>query len=142
MAEPTTMYGHKAYFTATVSTTLAAADLLDGIQEATVPMSADTVDMNYLGGDGFKSSVVTMRSYSINLTGHRIKTCVAQTLLRTHFLSGAVGYLTIIEEPGSPPGSQGLRFPVRVTSFEEGGVSTDVAKLSCTLVGQGAPVAV
>ncbi|NBD09272.1 phage tail tube protein [Corallococcus silvisoli] len=145
MSEPTIIQAQDAYFTTTVpSGALSEADRLDGLSELSIPLTADTVDKNYMGSAeaGWKTSATTMRSFTGTITGHRLKDNAAQNRLETHFLSGLDGYLTVITDAEATAGGQGTRYRVKVTSFETGGAMTDVEPLKVSLTGQGAPVKV
>ncbi|MBJ6762808.1 hypothetical protein JGU66_18750 [Myxococcaceae bacterium JPH2] len=142
MSEPISNMLSKVYFTAlpTPVADMVAADLLDGINEVTVTVTSDTTPKNYYGGGGWSSSALTLRKFSGSLGGHRFEGSTSQGLLKQHFMSGADGYLTIITNEAGTPGKKGVRYAVKITSFDETGPSTDVRKLSCAFDGQGAPL--
>ncbi|RKH03650.1 phage tail tube protein [Corallococcus carmarthensis] len=149
--EPEVLYAQRIHFTATPTATLvnledgtveAPATELDGISECSVATAVDSVDANYFGSDGFKRNLATLRGLTLNVSGHRIKGNAAQDLMETHMLSGQVGYLHVIKDEDATAGQRGVRYAVRVMSFDSGGPSSDVDKLTCSLTGQGAPVKV
>ncbi|MCP3060974.1 phage tail protein [Myxococcus sp. K38C18041901] len=141
MAHPREAFFDKLYIGAT-ETAPTEVDALDGVTEAPVNRAKDTVDANYFGGDGYKRSKGTLKSFTIPLSGHVFQGSAPQKVLRDAFESDAMVFFTIIEDETAPVGSQGYRYPVTVTSYEEGRSSTDVVTFSATLTGQGAPVAV
>lgn len=145
MSEPTIIQASSAYFTTAIpSGELADAAKLDGLNELSIPMTAATVDKNYMGSPdaGWSASATTIRSFTGTMTGHRLKDNAAQNLLESHFLNGLDGYLTVITDPEAAPGSQGTRFKVKVTGFDMFGATSDVEPLKVSLTGQGAPVKV
>jgi len=143
MAEPSVAYIHAVHLTSSATEAASAANKMDGVTEAPVNYSADTVDTGYLGQDnGWKRSVTTSKSFQIPLSGHLMKADPTHTLLRTAFMQGTKVYLLIIEDSTAAAGSQGWRFPVSVTSYEEGRSATDLITFSATLSGQGAPIPV
>ncbi|NNB96689.1 hypothetical protein HI113_22585 [Corallococcus exiguus] len=149
--EPEVLYAQRIHFTATAAATLvtleegtveAPATELDGISECTTATAVDSVDTNYFGSDGFKRNAATLRGLTLNVSGHRIKDNAAQDLMETHMLSGQVGYLHVITDEDATAGQRGKRYAVKVMSFDDGGPSSDVNKLTVSLTGQGAPVKV
>jgi hypothetical protein len=151
MGEPEVLYGHRIHFTATPTTTLVPMEAgtsetpateLDGISECSVSTAIDSVDMNYFGGDGYKRNAATLRGLTLNISGHRITGNAAQDLMEEHMLSGAAGYLHVIKDGTATAGQRGVRYAVRIMSFDSGGPSSDVDKLTASLTGQGAPVKV
>ncbi|NPC72921.1 hypothetical protein HPP05_24550 [Corallococcus exiguus] len=149
--EPEVLYAQRIHFTATPTTTLVnledgstetPATELDGISECSVDRSADSVDRNYFGSDGFKRKSTTLRAVTLTVSGDRIKGNAAQDLMETHWLSGQEGYLHVIKDEDATAGKRGVRYEVKVMSFGGGGSSTDVDKLTTSLDGQGAPVPV
>ncbi|RKG99202.1 phage tail tube protein [Corallococcus carmarthensis] len=149
--EPDVLYAQRIHFTPSPTTTLvtledgtveAPATELDGISECSVATAVDSVDTNYFGSDGFKRNAATLRGLTLNVSGHRIKGNAAQDLMETHMLSGQVGYLHVIKDEAATAGQRGVRYVVRIMSFDSGGPSSDVNKLTCSLTGQGAPVKV
>ncbi|WP_147444821.1 phage tail tube protein [Corallococcus sp. CA053C] len=152
MAEPDVLYAQHIHFTLAPTTTLVTLDEaaaatpptdateLDGIMECSVSAAADSVDTNYMGSDGYKRNAATLTALSINVSGHRIKDNAAQNALEGQ-LRG-IGYLHVIRDADATAGQRGKRYKVRVMSFESGGPSSDVDKLTVSLIGQGAPVAV
>ncbi|AFE05568.1 hypothetical protein COCOR_04017 [Corallococcus coralloides DSM 2259] len=142
MAEPQVLYAQNIHFAATAAGVLGPTTLLDGVTECSVSTSIDSIDANYFGSDGYKKNVTTLRGISINVSGHRHRGNAAQDLMESLVATGAVGYLTIIRDAAAEEGEQGLRYAVRVMSFDSGGPSSDVDKLTVSLTGQGAPVPV
>lgn len=135
-------YIHALHLVSAEATAAGPTNKLDGITEAPVQMAEDSVDTNYLGSDGWKRNAQTLKSFTIPLSGHLFKGSAPHALLKSSFLTGATVYLLVIEDAAATAGSQGWRFPVRVTSYEEGKSSGDLITLSCSLAGQGAPVAI
>ncbi|NTX59564.1 hypothetical protein HUA74_02705 [Myxococcus sp. CA051A] len=140
MPEATVAYVQAIHLLATAATAPAEANRLDGISEAPVNMSADTVDGNYLGGDGWKRTAVTLKGFEIPLSGHLMVGSATHALLKTLFDTSATGYLAIVKDAEADPGAVGVRYPVKVSSYEEGRSASDVLTISATLVGQGKPV--
>ncbi|QSQ17236.1 phage tail tube protein [Myxococcus landrumensis] len=140
MAEPTPAYVQSIHLVSAAATAPAEANRLDGISEAPVNMTSDTVDGNYLGSDGWKRTHTTLKGFEIPLSGHHLPTTVSHQLLKTMYLTHAVGYLLIVKDISGAPGAVGTRYPVKATSFEEGRSATDVLTFSTTLTSQGAPV--
>ncbi|MBZ4371483.1 phage tail tube protein [Corallococcus sp. AS-1-6] len=147
--EPEVLYAQRIHFTALAATTLvnledgtveAPSTELDGISECSVATAVDSVDTNYFGSDGYKRNAATLRGLTLNVSGHRIKGNAAQDLLETHMQSGQVGYLHVIKDEDATAGQRGKRYAVKVMSFDSGGPSSDVDKLTVSLTGQGAPV--
>lgn len=141
MPEPREAFFDKLYLRAT-DTAPEEEDALDGVTEAPVNRAKDTIDANYFGGDGYKRSKGTLKSFTIPLAGHVFRGSAPQKVLQDAFESDATVFFTVIEDEEAPPGSQGHRYPVKVSSYEEGRSATDVVTFSATLTGQGAPVAV
>ncbi|QSQ19325.1 hypothetical protein JY651_28765 [Pyxidicoccus parkwayensis] len=135
-------YVQSLHLVATESATAAPTNKLDGISEAPVQFAEDSVDTNYLGSDGWKRNAQTLKSFTIPLSGHVMKGSAPHALLKSSFMTGATVYLLVVEDAAAPTGSQGWRFPVRATSFDEGKSAGDLVTLSCSLSGQGAPVAI
>ncbi|NNC17668.1 hypothetical protein HJC22_18275 [Corallococcus exiguus] len=149
--EPEVLYAQRIHFTATPTATLVNLEEgtsetpsteLDGISECSVATAIDSVDMNYFGGDGYKRNAATLRGLTISVSGHRIAGNAAQDLMETHMLSGQVGYLHVIKDEAATAGQRGVRYAARIMSFDSGGPSSDVDKLTASLNGQGAPVKV
>ncbi|MCY1042130.1 phage tail tube protein [Corallococcus sp. bb12-1] len=141
MPEPREAFFDKLYIRAT-DTAPVEADALEGVLEAPVNRAKDTVDANYFGSDGWKRSKGTWKSFSIPLSGHVFMSSSPQQVLRDAFESDATVFFTVVEDETAPVGTQGFRYPVKVTSYEEGRSASDVVTFSATLAGQGAPVAV
>ncbi|NVJ20638.1 hypothetical protein HUW62_05295 [Myxococcus sp. AM011] len=141
MAQPREAFFDKLFIRVT-ETAPTEVDELDGITEAPVNRAKDTVDTNYFGGDGYKRSKGTLKSFTIPLSGHVLQGSAPQKVLLDAFESDATVFFTIIEDEGAPVGSQGYLYPVKVTAYDEGRSSTDVVTFSATLTCQGAPVAV
>ncbi|TQF13750.1 hypothetical protein FJV41_22145 [Myxococcus llanfairpwllgwyngyllgogerychwyrndrobwllllantysiliogogogochensis] len=140
MAETTAAYIDSLHLTATAATAPAEANRLDGFSEAPVSMTSDTVEGNYLGGGGWKRSIPTLKGFEISLSGHYFPADVSHQLLKSLFLSGATGYFSIVKDIAGAPGAVGVRYPIKVSSWEEGRTAADVLTIATTLVGQGAPV--
>ncbi|MFP2897569.1 phage tail tube protein [Corallococcus sp. 4LFB] len=149
--EPEVLYAQRIHFTTLSTTTLvnledgtveAPATELDGISECTDSTAVDSVDTNYFGSGGYKRNAATLRGLTLNVSGHRIAGNAAQDLMETHMQNGLVGYLHIIKDADAMAGQRGKRYAVKVMSFDGGGPSSDVNKLTVSLMGQGAPVAI
>ncbi|WP_141620509.1 phage tail tube protein [Myxococcus sp. AB036A] len=141
MPEPSAAYVDALHLAATADAVPSEANKLDGINEATVSFSADQVDTNYFGSDGFKRRKKTLKDFTIPLSGHLHKGSAPHVLLRTSFMTDTVVYLLVIEDETATEGSRGWRYPVTVDSYEEGKSVADLITLSVTLNGAGAPVA-
>ncbi|NOK06687.1 MULTISPECIES: phage tail tube protein [Myxococcus] len=142
MADPVIAYIHAIHLAATASEAPSASNKMDGISDAPVNMTADTVESSYLGQDnGWKRSMTTAKSFQIPISGHLMRNDPTHILLRNAFINHETVWLLIVEDESAAPGSQGHRYPVKVTSYEEGRTSTDVVTVSATLTGQGAPSA-
>lgn len=142
MADPQVLYGQTLHFASTAAAVLGPTTILAGVSECSVSTSIDSVDANYYGSDGYKRNITTLRGITISVTGHRNKGNAAQDLMESLVATGAIGYLTIVENAAAEEGEQGKRYAVRVMSFDSGGPASDVDKLTVSLNGQGAPVAV
>ncbi|MBN9687122.1 MULTISPECIES: phage tail tube protein [unclassified Corallococcus] len=142
MAEPQVLYAQNLHFASTSAAVLGPTTLLDGVSECSVSTAIDSVDANYYGSDGYKKNLTTLRGITISVSGHRHRGNAAQDLMESLVATGVVGYLTIIRDAAAEEGEQGLRYAVRVMSFDSGGPSSDVDKLTVSLTGQGAPVPV
>ncbi|MFY1829136.1 phage tail tube protein [Myxococcus fulvus] len=140
MADPTPAFVDSLHLVSTIATTPAEANKLDGISDAPVSMTSDTVDGNYLGGGGWKRTIPTLKGFEISLSGHHMPELASHQLLESLFLSGGTGYFLIVKDPDGTAGNVGTRYPVRVSSFEKGRAAGDVLTMTATLVGQGAPV--
>ncbi|RKG95569.1 hypothetical protein D7V97_36975 [Corallococcus sp. CA053C] len=150
--EPQVLYAQQIHFTVEPTTPLVTmaeaaeaappgtATELDGIMECSVSEAADSVDTNYYGSDGYKTNAATLTALSVTVSGHRIKDNAAQNALEGQLRR--IGYLHVIRDADATAGQRGKRYKVRVMSFESGGPSSDVDKLTVSLTGQGAPVAV
>lgn len=141
MPGPSAAYVDALHLAATADAVPSEANKLEGINEATVSFSADQVDTNYFGGDGFKSRKKTLKDFTIPLSGHLHKGSAPHVLLRNSFMTDTVVYLLVIEDETATEGSRGWRYPVTVDSYEEGKSVADLITLSVTLNGAGAPVA-
>src|SRR5215217_6521009 len=141
MADPTLAYVHALHLLPTEATTIADTNKLDGISDAPLSMTADTVDGNYLGGGGWKRTITTLKTFEVSISGHLMKESPSHVLLKSLFLSGATGFFAVVEDPDGDPGEVGTWYPVKVSSYEEGRAAGDVITVSATLAGQGAPVA-
>ncbi|RKH09328.1 hypothetical protein D7X74_29830 [Corallococcus sp. CA047B] len=150
MADPEVLYAQKVHFTLLPTTplvTLEEAEVdpepvateLDGITECSVSEAADSVDTNYYGSDGYKKNAATLTGLTISLSGHRLRDNAAQNALEGQFRK--LGYLHVIRDAEATAGQRGKRYAVRVMTFDSGGPSSDVDKLTVSLTGQGAPVA-
>lgn len=140
MADPQVLYAQNLHFASTAAAVLGPTTKLEGISECSVSTSIDSVDANYFGGDGYKKNLTTLRGITISVSGHRHRGNAAQDLMESLVATGEVGYLTIVKDAAADEGEQGVRYAVRVMSFDSGGPSSDVDKLTVSLNGQGAPV--
>ncbi|NOJ83440.1 phage tail tube protein [Myxococcus xanthus] len=135
-------YVDALHLVADTTTEPGPTNLLDGMSEATVAFSADTVDTNYFGSDGFKRRKKTLKDFSSSISGHLFKGSPPHVLLKSAFMADSVIYLIVIEDADGAPGSRGWRYPVTVDTYEEGKSVADLVTLSATLNGAGAPVAI
>ncbi|NVJ13127.1 phage tail tube protein [Myxococcus sp. AM010] len=142
MPDPIISFIHAIHLAATAVEVPSETNKMDGVTDAPVNYTADSVDIAYLGQDGgWKRSMTTSKSFQIPISGHHMPEDPTHVLLRDAFLNNETVWLLIVKDADAAPGSQGDRFPVKVTSYEEGRTSTDVVTFSATLSGQGAPSA-
>ncbi|WP_426750176.1 phage tail tube protein [Myxococcus sp. Y35] len=140
MADPVIAFIHAIHLAEEATEAPSPTNKMDGITDAPVNFTADSVDIGYLGQDGgWKRSMTTSKSFQIPISGHLMRNDPTHVLLRDAFLQNETVYLLIVEDADAAPGSQGHRYPVKVSSYEEGRTSTDVVTVSATLTGQGAP---
>ncbi|GEL75554.1 phage tail tube protein [Myxococcus virescens] len=142
MPGPSAAYVDALHLTATAAEVPSEANRLEGMSEATVSFSADQVDSNYFGSDGYKRRKKTLKDFTIPLSGHLFKGSAPHVLLRSSFTTDTIIYLLVIEDENATEGSRGWRYPVTVDTYEEGKSVTDLVTLSVTLNCAGAPVAI
>ncbi|RKG48806.1 hypothetical protein D7X30_40190 [Corallococcus sp. AB011P] len=104
MPEPREAFFDKLYIRAP-DTSPVEADALDGVLEAPVNRAKDTVDANCFGGDGYKRTKGTWKSFSIPLSGHVFKGSAPQQVLRDAFESDATVFFTIVEDETARAGA-------------------------------------
>ncbi|QDF05007.1 phage tail tube protein [Myxococcus xanthus] len=141
MPEPSAAYVEALHLAATAAAVPTPENKLEGISEATVSFSADQVDTNYFGSDGFKRRKKTLKDFTSSISGHLHRGSEPHVLLKTAFMTDAVVYLLVVEDADGDEGERGWRYPVTVDTYEEGKSVADLVTLSATLNGAGAPVA-
>ena len=127
---------------AITATDLAAvpADELELVSEFSISRTADTIDGNYLGGDGFKRAIVSMIGLEISLSGHFAVGATNQLVLRNAFKNRTLVYVHAIKDENATVGAEkGEKFACWVTSLEEGRSATDAVTFSASLKVEGAP---
>lgn len=114
-------------------------DCLASVSECTLSETVDMVEGNYLGGDGFKRSIPTLRGATLALSGH-FGSDAPQVALRTAFAAKSLVYITLVEDlDAESPANIGTQYPCYVESYEEGRSATDAITFSANLVVSGAP---
>lgn len=142
MADPIAAHIEAVAVTAT-DTDATPADTIDGLTEASLSRTSDVVERNYLAGGAYKRRVKTLKDTSASLSGHFYAGDAPQQALRDAYGDGSTVFVTFTFDSNVTTGEQtGERIPMLVESYEEKHTSGGVIEFTCSLQGNGTPVAI
>ena len=125
----------KVYVSAAASAPT-APDELDGAKDCSIDRKRDELDTTSFKDGDTRKRMLGLKDASGTISGDWLPADTIQTLLRTSFESGAIAYVTVLND-----GTNGFTYPMLVTGISEGGAVGDLVSSSFTLSQSGAPTA-